>query len=325
MSHEPEITTPVDLCSPDGQLNPAAVGWSRKPLQRCALPGAWGRRKRWDYWCITAEPWVFQITLADLDYASFVSLVAFRIDGGMDYQATAVRLGGSQCGQPDEVEAGDIHWTRGGVELSIQPTDDGTHLQASFRARGRRVRLAALVAPARDTLNVTVPWSPTRYQFTSKHVGRPVHGSLTIDGQRQPLEGFAALDYGRGRWPARPRWNWGAAASAELSLQIGAQWTDGTGVTENGLFVGGRLHKIGEELTFDYAPKDPLAPWQIRSRGARTVALEFQPVVHRPLAVPGLAGLDLCFGHYSGEVVLPEGTFAIDRLFGWAEDMHVVW
>lgn len=51
-THEHEITEPVDLCLPDGSLNPAAVGWSRKPLHRANLRG-WGRTKRWEYWCVT--------------------------------------------------------------------------------------------------------------------------------------------------------------------------------------------------------------------------------------------------------------------------------
>ncbi|GHG48054.1 hypothetical protein GCM10011331_09540 [Flavimobilis marinus] len=34
---ERELTEPVDLCRPDGTLNPAAVGWSRRPLHRTAL------------------------------------------------------------------------------------------------------------------------------------------------------------------------------------------------------------------------------------------------------------------------------------------------
>ncbi|WP_289020093.1 DUF2804 domain-containing protein, partial [uncultured Ornithinimicrobium sp.] len=34
----------------------------------------------------------------------------------------------------------------------------------------------------------------------------------------------------------------------DLGIQLGGRWTEGTGQTENGLFVGGRLHKIHEEL-----------------------------------------------------------------------------
>ncbi|MEV5398578.1 hypothetical protein AB0N26_20700 [Streptomyces cellulosae] len=39
MTAEREITSPVDLCLPDGRLNPAAVGWTRRPLHRANLRG----------------------------------------------------------------------------------------------------------------------------------------------------------------------------------------------------------------------------------------------------------------------------------------------
>ena len=50
---EREITSPVDLCLPDGTLNREAVGWTRHPLHRTNLRG-WGRSKRWEYWCVQA-------------------------------------------------------------------------------------------------------------------------------------------------------------------------------------------------------------------------------------------------------------------------------
>jgi len=34
-----EITEAVDLCLPDGRLNPAAVGWTRRPLHLDGLTG----------------------------------------------------------------------------------------------------------------------------------------------------------------------------------------------------------------------------------------------------------------------------------------------
>lgn len=49
-THERELTEPVDLAAADGRsLNPAARGWSRRPLHRANLRGGWGRTKRWDY------------------------------------------------------------------------------------------------------------------------------------------------------------------------------------------------------------------------------------------------------------------------------------
>ena len=68
-THEREITEAVDLCGPDGRLNPAAIGWSRRPLHRANLLGR-GRTKRWEYWCVTAPTHVLGVTVSDLDYAA---------------------------------------------------------------------------------------------------------------------------------------------------------------------------------------------------------------------------------------------------------------
>ncbi|MBE2198896.1 MAG: hypothetical protein IAE79_09825 [Anaerolinea sp.] len=46
MTPERELTALVDLCLPNGRLNPAAVGWSRAPLHRCNLHGRWPGKKR---------------------------------------------------------------------------------------------------------------------------------------------------------------------------------------------------------------------------------------------------------------------------------------
>ena len=49
-----------------------------------------------------------------------------------------------------------------------------------------------------------------------------------------------------------------------IGLQIGAKWTAGTGFTENGLIVDGRLSKLGNELEWDYDWDAPMDPWHVR-------------------------------------------------------------
>ncbi|WP_255510160.1 DUF2804 family protein [Micromonospora sp. AP08] len=73
MTHEREITEPVDLCGPDGRLNPAAVGWSRRPLHRANLRG-WGRAKRWEYWGVVTPTHILGLVASSLDYAGVHSV-----------------------------------------------------------------------------------------------------------------------------------------------------------------------------------------------------------------------------------------------------------
>ena len=78
---EREITAPVSLTTPDGRLNPAAVGWTRTPLLRTDGIGrgryAWGRNKRWEYWAVTTPSHIVAFTVADIDYAALHELWVF--------------------------------------------------------------------------------------------------------------------------------------------------------------------------------------------------------------------------------------------------------
>lgn len=81
------------------------------------------------------------------------------------------------------------------------------------------------------------------------------------------------LDVGRGRWPSELAWNWGGGAGRSdghvIGLQFGAKWTEGSGFTENGLIVDGRLSKIGRELHWDYDWDHPMRPWRITDPGGQ--------------------------------------------------------
>jgi hypothetical protein len=69
MTHENELAAAVDLCTPDGdRLNPAALGWSRRPLHRANLEGRFGINKRWDYWAVLAGDLVLSCVYADIDH-----------------------------------------------------------------------------------------------------------------------------------------------------------------------------------------------------------------------------------------------------------------
>jgi hypothetical protein len=70
---EREITAEVELCRPDGTLNPDAVGWTRHPLHDTSRIGrgrrGWGRAKRWEYWAVTTPTHLVGVTVSSLDYA----------------------------------------------------------------------------------------------------------------------------------------------------------------------------------------------------------------------------------------------------------------
>lgn len=342
---EPEIAEAVDLCLPNGLLNPDAVGWSRAPLHRCNLPTdarRWGRAKRWDYWAVTCDPWIVSVTTAHLDYLSMADVWFRDLDTGRTVGWTAGAPLGLGLHMPDRVGGGDIRFEQFGGSLAIAEENLGTRLR--FRAPPRHrpgfeVDLLVESPPGHETLSVVIPWSDRLFQYTSKHNTRPAVGTVqigvdTYDFGGEGAEAWGCLDFGRGRWPYRSVWNWGAASgrnddSRVIGLQLGGKWTAGTGMTENALCVDGRLHKISEELTWEYGTDDPLRPWTMTTPVSDRVDLRFEPMWDKAAALNlGLLAtkVDACFGHYLGTIVTDDGErIDIGRLFGWAEDCRWKW
>lgn len=331
---EREITAAVDLCLPDGTLNPAAIGWSRRPLHRTRLPrgpGAWGRNKRWEYWCITTPTHVVALTVSSLDYAALHQVWALDRARGLAIDETAIVPLARGVVLPESFEAGPVRARTGRLSIALDAGDDGVGLRA--RTARVEVDVRALRPAGHECLAVVVPWDRRRFQYTVKDLALPVGGRVTIDGVDVALpagEAWAVLDHGRGRWPYAVTWNWGAGsglvAGRVIGLQVGGQWTDRTGSTENALFVDGRAHKIGEDLAWEYERGNWLAPWRVR--GER-VELRFSPFYERSSRTNlGLLFNEThqCFGHWSGWVADDAGRrVSVDGVVGWAEEVRNRW
>ncbi|SCL71281.1 Protein of unknown function [Micromonospora citrea] len=326
MTHEREITEPVDLCLPNGRLNPAAVGWSRRPLHRANLRG-WGRAKRWEYWGIVTPTHIVGLVVSSLDYAGVHGVYVLDRRTGVETDREAVVPLARGAVFPPVSGAGPVRASGSGLAFHIDQRPDGTTIRAA--APGVDVDVEVPLPPGHESLGVVVPWSTRRFQYTVKDVGRPVRGTLRLDGTAHPIGGddsFAVLDHGRGKWPYAVRWNWAAGSGPGRAIQLGGRWTDGTGSTENALLLDGRLHKIGTELAWRYDRADWLRPWRITGTG---VDVEFHPF-HERVARTNLGVLanetHQCFGHFSGWVCAADGERVdLDGLVGWAEEARNRW
>ena len=70
-----ELATAVSLTGADGWLNPAAVGWARRPILDTSgiVKGphrTWGRTKRWEYWNVISPTHILSLTVSSIDYAA---------------------------------------------------------------------------------------------------------------------------------------------------------------------------------------------------------------------------------------------------------------
>ena len=335
---ENELTTTVNLCRADGSLNPAAVGWSRTPLHTCNLSGRWPRKKRWNYWAVTSDKFLFSATVSNVDYSGLVFVYVADFARNVYREKTLIVPLGRGCDLPDTVDAG-VHFAGKGMRVEMAQTAGGVDLAvdvADFDGRPLTARFAITVPPGHETLNVVIPWNERTFQFTSKQNTLPAEGAVEWEGGTLRFSGaqsFACLDFGRGIWPRDCVWSWGSASGRQnggrtIGLNLGGQWTDGTGYTENGICVNGRLTKISETLHWKYETNDFRRPWHILAPSG-AVNLTFTPFMER-VASSNLwlvkSEVHQMFGHYDGVVTTEDGeSISVRGLLGWAEDHVAKW
>lgn len=331
---ERELTAPVPLTTGAGRLNRAAIGWTRRPLITTDGIGHGRvgrlRNKRWEYWAVTTPAHVLALVISDIDYAGVNSLWLLDRATGTPVALDVITPFGAGVELPGSLGAGPVRLDTRQLTAAVTEVEGGTRITAT--SARVRVDILAHRPEGHECLGVVVPWSDRLFQYTVKDVARPASGTIWLDGvAHQVPEGdsWATLDHGRGRWPRRVAWNWGAGSGRTdgrvLGLQVGGKWTDGTGSTENSLLIDGRLHKIGQELAWRYDPDDWLAPWRVTGDG---VDLTFTPEYDK-VSVTDLKLISSrthqCFGTWSGQVVVAGRTIRIADLFGWAEDVHQLW
>ena len=329
-----EITAPVSLTGPDGRLNPDAVGGARQPLIETGGIGtrrSWGRNKRWEYWNVMTPRFIVGITVSAIDYAAVHEVWVFdraserAVHGGATViPARGVSLPATLGGGPAVARAKDLR-------IRIEDVAGGSRIQAEIP--GATVDVVAERPDEHDCLAVVVPWSTRRFQYTVKDVARPAVGEITVGSERYHLpsgQSWAVLDHGRGRWPYDITWNWGAGSGRSdnrvIGIQVGGKWTDGTGATENAFFVDGRMHKIHDELVWEYDVAAFLRPWSVHGGGLDARFVPFHDRVARTNLGVIAASTDQCFGVWSGTFTTAGGeVIPFEGIEGWAEHVHNRW
>ncbi|GAA4745888.1 DUF2804 domain-containing protein [Gordonia alkaliphila] len=332
---ERELTERISLTLPDGQLNREAVGFARWPLVDTSGIGrglrAVGRNKRWEYWSVITPTHIAALTVSSIDYAGVHEVWLFDRATGEEVGKAATVIPPRHVELPASLGGGIASARAKDLAIDITPLPhDATRLRALIP--GGVIDVVVQRPPAHDCLAVVVPWSDTRFQYTVKDVALPASGSLIIDGVEHVLpegESWAVLDHGRGRWPYDITWNWGAGSGRShghtIGLQVGGKWTAGTGVTENGVVIDGRLHKISTELRWEYSTDDFLAPWRVSGGGLDAELVPFHDKRSR-MNFGVLAGnTDQCFGTWSGTFDTGLDVIEFNGLVGFAEHVHNRW
>ncbi|KOP71706.1 DUF2804 domain-containing protein [Cytobacillus solani] len=335
-----EITERVDMCDENGRLAENSIGWARQPLFNCNVSGRFLRKKKWNYWCVTSPEFLFSVTISHLDYAAVLFVYVLDLQSLSFQEQTAIVPFGFGCKMPEEVNAS-VKFEGKQMAISFEEKGDSTSIRVHCpHFSGRNKPLVAEVRVERprghESINVVVPWSETRFQFTSKQTALPAAGTVHWNRKEYIFNNenaFGCLDFGRGVWPYHSTWNWAQAAGIvngrSVGLNFGGQWTDGTGQTENGIVVDRKLSKINEDISWEYDNSNYLKPWTLKTAETDQVSLTFQPLFERKAATNAWvirSSVHQMIGTFNGYIRTNDGEkIMIESFVGWAEDHKASW
>jgi hypothetical protein len=330
----PEPFAAIALCDSRGQLNPLAIGWSPRPRVDCAIPGHYGRRKRWNHWCITTPQWMLTFTQADLDYLGYAAAYFVDLQSGQGAVFSQYRLFGRGCDLSDHPQESH-EFNHPHLQLKVTEHTGRTRITINALDIGGQPLQVALdiQRPAHlDSVNLVAPLGPHSFHATSRQLALPCSGSVQLGKQAYSCvagQSFASLDFGRGVWPLMSHWTRAAfAAPGGIAGNFGAGWTDYSGLSENTLLFGGELQHLDTVISITQAPHSPLAPWQLRSPDD-TVNLTFTPHQrHQALRRlgPFFADTQQWFGHYEGVLRGSEGErVPVHNALGWLGETVARW
>jgi len=166
---ERELTAPTLLCGPDDRLNRAAVGWSRHPLHTCNLPPSLARKKKWNYWAVTSNDFLFSATIADVEALQLGGVYVFDRRTRLHIEKTVI-LPPSTVAIP-ETTSGDIIIEHPDMRVSLTDEGSGTRIEVDagdFEGKRLQADIVVQRPEGHETLNVVIPWSDVQFQYTSK-------------------------------------------------------------------------------------------------------------------------------------------------------------
>jgi Protein of unknown function (DUF2804) len=120
----------------------------------------------------------------------------------------------------------------------------------------------------------------------------------------------------------------GRCGDQRVGIQVRGTWTEGSGFTENGSLVDGRLAKLGSELTWEYSWDDPMRPWRVRGPGGQLdLILTPRHDKHTHVEAGDLGSeTHQVFGTWSGRLVTDDGRSLNGAgLQGFAEEARQRW
>lgn len=312
-----------------------------KAYNRPAINASKYRIKEWDYHYVRSGEHGFGITIADNGYMGLIGLAHMDFKNRtVNAKTKILLLTRGRFMLPCTTIDGDISLSEKGVYVNIGYESDKTHLKLhwpGFYQEGPITLEFTSVKPESSMVLATPFKKDNQFYYNQKIIGMKTTGIFQIGDKKLQADANALtlLDFGRGVWPYRTQWYWGAAQGYQNGKRIGLNIGHGFGeqhnASEDMLFVDGKAHKLTHgRFTIqknDKGKPDYMEPWRYESEDG-TMKLTFTPQLKRSDKTNLWiikSDQNQVFGHYNGEIKLEKEIFKIESLPGFAEAFFNRW
>lgn len=314
----------------------APVGRARFDAAACAGDR---RLRQWDFFTVLNARCALNVTLADIRFASLCQVDVIEWSSGRTWQATTIRPGGRRRIDFGRTPQEGARCAPGRTTLDWLPLDDEHRARVVidlprtlFSAGAHGTLTLARPAGAPYLAHVMPLDAGDAFFYQCKIPGYQVDGEVVVGKERFSFgpESRAIRDWGRGLWPARLRWLWGAghgstADGRELWANFGGGFGDTSAASENLLVLDGVAHKLGD---LDWTLDADGAPVGISDPGGRLILTLAHDFVQKPQLNAGFKSMRLrkAYGHWRGTFREQPGAPAIAvTLHGFGEEMRLKW
>ena len=332
----------------DSKGNLAEPGWARQPLPQFAKDAVQGdsdQLRQWDYYAILSPDLLIEVTVANVRFASFCSVLVSDIRNKKKTKQILASRGKMKhhkvIGELPENQHDRVSCVGGDQQEILSITKRGN--QRIFDINMPKAPFSKAVSgqivlyeePGNDSFVGVFPFTEIEkgFFYENKVPGLPATGHVIANGTRYdiPVGAFAVRDWGRGTWPKKLVWQWGMAGGRvgdkRVDFNLGAGFGDISRGTENIVFVDGVGHKLGF-VNWEFDRKDPGKSWTLKDPEGRFEA-RLRPVHLAPISANLIVkGVKIykAYGYFDGFVTLDDGSkLMFNDLFGFTEEVYIRW
>ena len=213
--------------------------------------------KEWDFYQISDERHVLQMTIGHVSCVGSVSATLFDLATGERFTIGRMepfvfrRLGM----EPDPERPHVLAYERSGFAMRFEACRDHRVLTLSADGKDGKAEIAVRLtncAPEKDKMVIATPFDkPRQFYLNYKENCFAAAGTARFGGKTAAFgeNAYGLLDWGRGVWPFRHEWVWGSGCTTvggkPFGFNIGWGFGDTAAATENMFFYDNTAVKLG--------------------------------------------------------------------------------